>query len=132
MRKLPTINRGKVGHLPARQVVDTLRQRHPNVRLMWAENIKRWCLVQVDRDPVFLLRVLQDKRGRFMHPNLSNSVYLLDRMHPRNFRHFFQQDRFLKSIDDVKENRDVERRSRDAIREGSSELFKAMTSRKVI
>lgn len=123
----------KVGGQPPKVVSDLLRKRHPTVRLMWADKQQRWCLVEwpAGKPPV-MLRVLAGPRGEFVAPTLVNTVFVLDRMHPSNFSSARARERLLAELDRNEESAAIERRARDRIRAGSSDLWNAISGRKLI
>jgi len=125
----------KVGSKPSHRVMATLRKRHPAVELRWAENIRRWVLVQVMPAPMTLIRCVTSDgspKGKYETPTLANSVYLLDRMHPRNFNSAYKIQRFLNRIDSSPQVAAMDKENAQRIRDGSSELFDVIHKRVVV
>lgn len=72
----------KAGYRPSGRLMDMLRRRHPTVRLMWASDIERWALVQVDGETPHLIVVLRGPDDEYVAPDYENTIELLDRISP--------------------------------------------------
>jgi hypothetical protein len=123
----PRFVRKAGGQVPP-HVLEAMERRHPNVAILWDHQANRWALVQNCRGIQFFIRHLGDKR-HFEPPTLFNTVNFLDRSHPSNFASRKAQDDLLSKIDENPGLTAAKKRSSDAIREGSSDLFNAINRR---
>ena len=110
-------------------VLTMMKRLHPTVEILWANQVKRWALVQTLRGNSQLIRFL-DRRGRYLHPNLVNTVYYLNSIHPAKLRSKYAQERFLKALDTSSIAERVARSSALRIADGSKEMFKLMTGKR--
>lgn len=72
----------KAGYRPPADLLERLHRRHPTVRLMWADGIERWALVQVDLEEPHLITILRGPDGECVVPDYENTIELLDRISP--------------------------------------------------
>lgn len=92
------------GMKPPAHIVSALRKHHPMVHLMWAPQIKRWCLIQVYPRPSKLLTIIAkhhpDRDHEYAHPNLDNTVRWLYEASPANKHNKWALDRWLQDVED--------------------------------
>lgn len=120
----------KAGWQVPRHILDMLAMRHPTVEILWEARVKRWALVQTIGGITQLLRFLRHGES----PTLANTVYHVDSLQRDlySLRTKWGQERFLQKMDANPAAIAAERRARDAIRVGSSDLYDQMTNRRVI
>lgn len=116
----------KAGLQVPQYITDLLKQRHPTVEIMWDVRAKKFCLVQTVRSVSQLIRYIP------VPFNLKDTVYHLDSIHPRRFVGKWAQEKFLAGLDENPALAAAKKRSADAIREGSSDLWNALTGRKLV
>ena len=121
----------KAGGQVPDHVQEAMARLHPTVDILWHQEHERWCLVQNVNGKQLLIRVLGSKT-RFETPNLHNTVNFLNSCHPARLDDKWEQERFLRSLDECREAESIKSRSRDRIREGSKDLFNALNNRLVI
>lgn len=120
----------KAGWQIPKHILDMLAQRHPTVEILWEARVQRWAIVQTIGGVSQLLRCLPHGEP----PSLQNTVYYCDQMQRDlySLRTKWGQERFLQKLDDNPRVLAAEKRAKDAIREGSGDLYDRMTGRKVI
>jgi len=116
----------KPGAQPDEIVMEEMRRKHPNARLCWAEDASSWALIDVTPNlPPILIRLID---GR---PTLANTVYFLDSIHPNNIKDDYDVERLERELDNPGEVAKIQRRAKEQIHYGSSELWNAF-KRKVM
>ena len=118
----------KAGYQVPDYIQDLMEALHPTVQILWDPKESRWALVQTIGGVADCVRRL----GAGEMPTLPNTVYYLNACHPSRLRSKFAREQFLQKLDENPRLRDVDRRSSDAIRQGSSDLFDRMHGRVVV
>lgn len=117
----------KAGGQVPRHVTAAMQRLHPTVDILWESVARRWAMVQTIGGISQLVRFLGERET----PTLANTVYYLNSIHPSRLKSKWAQERFLAQMDENPLAKDAQRRSADAIRVGSSDLYDQMRNRKV-
>lgn len=115
----------KAGFQVPQVVLRHMRRMHPSVEILWSPQAKKYCMVQT---VCGVSQMICSIKGT---PNLANTVYYLNSIHPSRFASKYARERLLASMDESEQAARVARRAKDQIRDGSSELFNQLTGRKV-
>ena len=115
----------KAGDQVPKHITRLMRMRHPTVSILWDNANKKWCLVQNCRGQTHFITFLAQG------VTLANTVYYLDSIHPTRLSSKWARERFLADLDKNATAAAVSNVARDMVRDGSSDLFNALTNRKV-
>lgn len=96
---LDTVTRRKSGRKPPAVVAKMLARLFPQVHLLWATDVSRWCLVHVRAgEKPHLVRILRERDGGYQLPTVGNTINWLRQHHWSNFTGWAGK-RFLERMD---------------------------------